>query len=340
MHMSLKFKGYSFKTGDNIIFRLRGSNFIKGKIYIYSNSRFYLCNNEPIFKGTTAPDLLGFQYSWCITLNNNGLILERNDRDLYIFPSVDNLEPKDIMISSKLIEFLYSKYENILSFFYINLDTLSRYNQIKDSGDGFVELCYNKGDKPISVKIKLGRLIRSLNDDYNNLFIDKLNKIELPDATIEKIHNEWKSFNSVISFDIRKGSDIVDIAYNSSKYHSSGYLKSCMTNTGIQLDLYKNNPLQINVVIFYKDNFVCGRALIWKCTDGKWYHDRLYSSFDYVRPSMISILREQGYECLHKVDTKHEVIVDDISCRYYPYLDSMKFIDKENKLLSNKPLSK
>lgn len=336
------YNGYNFKTGDEVLFKFKGSSFIKGIFYEYSSDRFYISHSDPRFKGSEAPDQYGYPYSWCF-LFRNGIINEVSDRDLFVIPYDASLVPFNIKLHSKLIEFLYQKNKDLLFLFYLKLDPISRYLEINDGDAGSVQLISTKvfsgKTSKVCVDVKLGRLVRILVNNYNKI-VEKsitLKKLEINDATIEKLHNEWKSYTSVISFQIKKGQDIIDIAYNSNCYHREGHLKSCMTNCQTDLYLYRDNPEQINVVVFYKDNQVCGRTLIWKCTDGLWYHDRLYSSFDFVRPSMLAILSENNYGCLHLSQTKNIAKLNTIEYGRYPYLDSMQWFDKPNKLISNKP---
>ena len=333
--MKVNFNNYEFSMGDNILFRLKGLPFIKGKIYVDSNNRFYLCNNEQTLIGSPAPNLFGYSHSWAIVLKPDGTVNEPTDRDLCILPLIDGLEVFNLKINSKLIEFMYSDYRNLLDLFYLNIEPINKFAEIKSSDDGFVELIAMKNGAEVSTKIKLGRFIRSLVNNYNEVFNKKLNNIELTDVIVEKIHNEWKSFSSLISYKIVKGQDILDIAYSSTKYHKKGHLKSCMTDMGHHLHMYRDNTEQINAMVFYLDGFVCGRVILWKCTDDKWYHDRVYSSFDFARPSITAILRELGYGCLFQASAKHVVKLDKIIYERYPYLDSLKHIDKQNNILSN-----
>lgn len=340
----MRYNGYNFSSGDEILFKFRGINFAKGKIYIYSDTTFYICHNEPSLRGSESPTRFGYTYSWAFSLNGLGVINEINDRDLCMLPFKPKLIPNNIKLNSRLVEFIYQKYRDIAFLFYLKIDPISRYTEIADSEDGSVGLVtskiYSGKETKVSVNIKLSRLVRALVNNYNELATElSLNKIDINDAFVEKLHNEWKSYTSVISFQIKKGADIINIAYNSSHYHKSGHLKSCMTNCSSDLQMYKDNPEQINVIIFYKDNQVCGRTLIWKCTDGVWRHDRLYSAFDFVRPAMIAILAENKYESLHLSKDKFTAKLDNINYSRYPYLDSMTYFDKKNNLISNQVIS-
>jgi hypothetical protein len=327
----LKYNGYTFKTGDNVLIRLKKSNFFKGKLYVMlSDKEFYLLHNNTSFVGNVAPDKLGYKYSWVMKLER-GIITQPEERDLILIPISDKININEkIILNTRLHEFLATCFKNLTHLFYLNLGSLENCVSILDSTEGFVELQDSYGKK---VKIKLGRLIRSLIVEYNE-HLDQ--KMILNDALIEDVHNKWISFTTDLRFEIKKGQDILDYAYNTKHHHKEGTLKSCMNNRPGDLHLYRDNPDKINVMIFYKHNQIVGRTLLWKCTDDKWYHDRLYSSFDNIRQAMIDILKNEGFQSAYQSPNKYVVNLENITYRSYPYLDTFKYISTKDKTVSNR----
>ena len=112
--MKVNFNNYEFSMGDNII-------------YVDSNNRFYLCNNEQTLIGSPAPNLFGYSHSWAIVLKPDGTVNEPTDRDLCILPLIDGLEVFNLKINSKLIEFMYSDYRNLLDLFYLNIEPINKF---------------------------------------------------------------------------------------------------------------------------------------------------------------------------------------------------------------------
>ena len=106
-----------------------------------------------------------------------------------------------------------------------------------------------------------------------------------------------------------------------------------MTNNFDSLKLYTSNPKQINSMLFYFNGKICGRCLIWKCDDGKDYHDRLYYNNDWAKPYMEELLKKNDIKSAKS--KKLTVTLDKISFNRYPYMDTFIRKDIKSKQLSN-----
>ena len=108
-----------------------------------------------------------------------------------------------------------------------------------------------------------------------------------------------------------------------------------MTNCYTDLQFYKDNPEQINIMIFYFEEQICGRCLLWKDENDKWYHDRVYSSFDWLRPAFREILNEKGFENIHGVVKKCIIKLDKVDQTKYPYFDTFRYMNNGEKFVTN-----
>ena len=231
-----------------------------------------------------------------------------------------------------------------------------------EPNDGLGDIIWKTARNPI----KVGRLARAILNAAKISFIDR---------DIEEFSNIYKSTfdmaqNALARFDIVSGDDI-SYWYDSSKYKDSnnGTLgNSCMSsvNSGF-FDIYTNNSKVSLVILYdedgsfgtdgkYKSNKITGRALLWdtKCVghgDIK-FMDRIYTNND----SDVELFKQFGekndfwYKKNQNSDSHFEMkkgsetinnptLVVDLECSMfdeYPYVDTLRFLNRKKKKVSNK----
>ncbi len=187
--------------------------------------------------------------------------------------------------------------------------------------------------------------------------------VKVTDKEIETFVNKYKatidSINDVfVNFEIIKGDDIA-YWYSKDQYFldENGSLgASCMCEVDDEFfDIYCNNPERVSLVIYKapEDPFkIKGRALLWLLNSGKQFMDRIYTHHD----SDIELFRQyaklNGYWCkYHNSSTSEgdayiptnqrtevlDLIVNLKPCDHdrYPYLDTLKYYNKETGVISN-----
>ena len=160
-----------------------------------------------------------------------------------------------------------------------------------------------------------------------NTFVDKF-KAYRDFQTTKK-----EKFEIVSGEDIRKWYD--EDTYEDPEYHLSN---SCMRYERCQdyLDIYVENPNQVTMVIMKgtDPNKIIGRALIWKLTDGNYYLDRPYANNDEDINLFKEWGRSKGYQVYGANYNHKEVKLDKADFSYYPYMDTFKYLNRDEKTLS------
>ena len=160
-----------------------------------------------------------------------------------------------------------------------------------------------------------------------NTFVDKF-KAYMDFQTTKK-----DKFEVVQGEDIRKWYD--EYTYEDPEYHLNN---SCMRYSRCQryLNIYVENPNQVTMVIMKgtDPNKIIGRALIWKLKDGTYYLDRPYTNNDEDLNLFKEWGRSKGYS-VYGADYKNkEVVLDKADFQYYPYMDTFKWLNRGQNLLS------
>jgi len=102
------------------------------------------------------------------------------------------------------------------------------------------------------------------------------------------------------------------------------------------LSIYVENPNQVTMVIMKgtDSDKIIGRALIWKLKDGTYYLDRPYANNDEDINLFKEWGRSKGYS-VYGADYNHkEVVLEKANFPYYPYMDTFKYLNRDEKLLS------
>lgn len=188
-------------------------------------------------------------------------------------------------------------------------------------------------------------------------------------SDIEKFVNDYKSNISILNdsfskFDVVDRYDIHHWYHNRNYESVSGTLgSSCMAGVPDKvLQLYIQNPNVCRLVILYSDNGslkdgkyksnkIVGRALLWKLSDGRTFMDRIYT----IKDSDVNLFKKyaehNGWWCKKEQNTSSKfsmskgdininsgtlkVLLDDPYFDYYPYLDTLSYINYEKKYLTN-----
>ena len=335
---------YDIKSGDRVTFRIYDDQIIDSKIFIseYDLKNFrsgfcdrvgaWLCHNFNRHHGDESSNLLGYRYSWAITITRTGDISEEIIDFKPLLPGIEFKEKFDIDFDLK--HFLHTnKYESLIQLFWIKIGIFDEYHRYESSKDGLILL---KNDKK-SVEIKLSRFIKQLSTKFNEL-VDDVSKLDIDDKTIEAINNKFISYQKSEEFAITflSGSDILS-GYDRNNYHpgQGGTLhKSCMVDRFDFLEIYTENPNQVKLAVVYIDKKIAARGFVWNATDGKMYSDRIYYNQDWLEDFTKEKLRKMGIDPIsdHNFRT---VQLEKWEFKYYPYMDNMYHFDKENGVLLN-----
>lgn len=204
--------------------------------------------------------------------------------------------------------------------------------------------------------IKFGRLLVSLFDTA---------KIEYKPYDIEILVNKFKSildeYNKFDLFDIVSGEDILkwyhyttNLNHGKRPLEGKGSLGHSCSGHAINLELYRDNPDKIKLVILYSDNTklkIIGRALLWELEDGLKIMDRVYVENDsdyflFKKYAVVNKFWRRSHNTKFEANfiTSDEVTIDkevripikNIEYFGYPFLDTMKFFNKNENYLTNK----
>lgn len=210
------------------------------------------------------------------------------------------------------------------------------------------ELPYTMGGRG---EIKIGKIIN---------YICTLRGIKITDAEREEFINMWKSSteNSSIVFKLVSGDDIAKY-YNAEKYYNqSGSLgSSCMREEKNSLfKIYSKNPKKVKLLLYVDgDDKIHGRALVWKVKtspcESKYFMDRIYTNRDSDLNRFKKFADTEGWfykKLASSMDNQNiffvyrgsqvagEVVVKlEGDFERYPYLDTVSFLSKDKKFLSN-----
>lgn len=293
----------------------------------------------------------------------------------YLMGSVNFNEKLKLMSkSNKIAKWLYKLFDNESE---IKGDRMQNYIDV-DSEGTVSFMSDTKADKikyeqnPFLSKgrsvIKIGRLVSSLlNDkDISQRIIsdNRINnsgfKYEYNDKDIEEFVNLYKSINidKGKKFKIVSGDEITSWYNEDSYYLMKGTLgSSCMKDVKASFfNIYTSNKNCRLLIYVNEENFLLGRALIWKLDSSpckaEYFMDRVYTVNDSDVNRFKSYAEDQGWMYKFKMSSDFEestmfyykespvfgeitVKLKDIDFRKYPYLDTLAFLDKDSKTLSN-----
>ena len=211
-------------------------------------------------------------------------------------------------------------------------------------------------------KIRASRIIRKI---FKDSHVEQFYK----DTDIERFTNLYVSNRGARDYEfiVVSGSSIC--THYDGDYYSDGsgtLQSSCMREYPEFMRLYADNPESVEMLVMKdSDGNVSGRALLWKeakCTEtsnddllevGSYYKvmDRIYYTKDSQIESFKDWAKENGYLFKEKqsydyyttfntpqgeyVEAFFEISIDNISQKYYPYIDTFFYVDSDNCLLHN-----
>lgn len=330
----INYKGKKIKSGDELILSFQQGKEFEAIAEVEDNTLF-ICSNNQRFCGSFPEEKHGKRYAFAITLDKRGRCTTLNADSEKALSLIKKGERRPIQISDEIRIFLEKTNENYLEYLYEEntfIDNYDRMNQPKDEAEalqGYVVLHSKERGKML--KIKLGRLVRKIITEKNKTLTKK---IDVKDTDIETLHNNWVSHLNEVTFVLSKEKDIFN-GYNTKNYAKKGSLSSCMNNSFDRLDFYTKNK-NVGLMICYFKGEVCGRSLVWKCSDGKLYHDRIYIAFDWVRKSMLDHFAKENITNAYGSGLKLKVNLDFVPSTdsMYPYLDTFKIKNNKTKELT------
>ena len=194
-----------------------------------------------------------------------------------------------------------------------------------------------KNGELITIKIKIGRFIRRLSEQFT-------------DSQIEQFVNKLKGFfklkiQSPI-FEIISGEEIKKYYSEDSYKYNRGQLGlSCMKYDTCQnyLDIYTKNKDICKLLILKNNNKIIGRALLWTLTNGDLYLDRIYTNFDFDIIVFEEYVKKLGCKLFYSKifsDSYNDFIELTIKPKYiefnlYPYMDTFRYFYPLKKIFNS-----
>lgn len=247
--------------------------------------------------------------------------------------------------------------------YFISDDNPDEYCVINKDAISPVDDRYDKIWKTSRNPFKVGRFARSVLNSAGVKFTDR---------EIEEFTNAYKSAFKMMNdefskFELVSGSDIAFwYKYDNYESQNSTLGNSCMKEKGPHyFEIYSTNEDVCSLLILYSDNGglsdgryrskkIVGRALVWKLDDGRTFMDRIY----YVNDSIVELFKSYAqkmgwfYKTRQNSDAEDCEISDgksneyepnltitlkNIDFDYYPYMDTICFLNKDDKKISNNP---
>ena len=180
-----------------------------------------------------------------------------------------------------------------------------------------------------------------------------------PAQILEEFVNAYKAAREPGKFELVKGSDIPYWYYELNYETQNASLgDSCMKGEECEsfFNFYAKNSDKVSLLIMksrFSDNKIIGRALVWDLTEpeGRIYMDRIYVNYEHDYENFKNYARNKGW--LFKKEQNmyaDETIVDSKTNESkemilivrnmkpnetYPYLDTLKYYNPTNEVLSN-----
>lgn len=213
------------------------------------------------------------------------------------------------------------------------------------------------------------KINRFINEIFNNEYIsvnlsleekekNRQSGIKTKPQILEEFVNKFKSIRKPGEFELVKDDQIV-YWYDSANYsEKSGTIMSCMSNSRCSdyLQFYAKNPEKVSLLILkenLEDDTILGRALVWNLDEpsGRTYMDRIYTIHDYQVEHFIDYAKKHKW--LYKssqnmyaetpiVDTVNnerdyiQLVIEDMKdTNEYPYMDTLKYYNRDTLTLTN-----
>lgn len=278
------------------------------------------------------------------------------------------IEPEDVKIItggfSNSTHILIKGYQNLLHSRYIDAKFAVVYDDKKYEAD-FVNVFYHtnvtafgsEGTR-ISIKNYEGPIDNSkIESGKIKLIYDS--GFMIGDKDIEKFVDRLSALLKDSSSSAQSKMKLVDGENIRHWYDQSNYASligelgnSCMADESCQpyFDIYCKNDVSL-LILLNENNKLIGRALVWKLTTGEYFMDRVYTIISSDRYLFYTYAKQNNWAYkeieLGKVSIffngkKYEpnnitlkVQLDEWKFKYYPYLDTLYYLDVDTGIISN-----
>jgi hypothetical protein len=335
----VKIGQFFFESGTPISCTIKGITIDNAIVHFFDETksvvRGWVCHNNSDFDGDESPNRYNFRYSWCFHVSKDGGLTDE----------VDGLKPlltgvslkKDVKIVPELLFFIKEFSEqnkcDYAPLFIYKFDLFDEFNQYEiDDLEGFITL---KNERK-TVQVKISRFIRQVGIKFNDLVSSQktLIKVDISDKLIEILFNKFVAFqkqNQNLEF---YSSEEILKGYKKENYFgTSGVIhNSCMSDKLEYLNLYTQNPNQVQLAVIYIQQKIAARTIVWTATDGKKYHDRIYYTNDWLENLMKNKLNKLGIQTIKESGFKM-VQLDKWNFKNYPYIDNFYHFDSTNGTL-------
>jgi hypothetical protein len=220
-------------------------------------------------------------------------------------------------------------------------------------------LCNGFSEEKFRTKIKVGRFVKK--------FFKKetLQMFSINDSQIEEFVNLFKSYfdNDLSKFKIVSGKEIKKWYHVDNYFAPNGCRRGTLWNSCMRypeknsyMNIYAENPDVIKMLVNIDETGnVKSRALLWESAqdeNGNTYKvmDRIYSVYEHEVTSFKKWAVENGYIYKYEQSAKSErlfvtpsgvkeillkIKLDNWKLRKYPYIDTFKFLNFDDGVLSN-----
>lgn len=233
------------------------------------------------------------------------------------------------------------------------IDTISFVPKSKLSiSSGFSETKYR-------TKMKVGRFVKKF------LRKETLQMFNINDFEIENFVNLFKSFfdNDITKFKVVSGKEIKKWYHEDNYFLPNGCRNGTLWNSCMRyseknsyMNIYSENSNLVKMLVNIDENgLVKSRALLWESAedkDGMTYKvmDRIYSVYDHEVNSFKKWACENGYIYKYEQSAKSELLfvtpngvkelklkikLDNWKLRKFPYIDTFKYFNFNEGILSN-----
>lgn len=239
---------------------------------------------------------------------------------------------------------------------YIKVDEIDTISFVPKSK---LSVCNGFSEEKFRTKIKVGRFVKK--------FFKKetLQMFYINDSQIEEFVNLFKSYfdNDLSKFKIVSGKEIKKWYHVDNYFEPNGCRRGTLWNSCMRypeknsyMNIYAENPDVIKMLVNIDENgTVKSRALLWESAqdeNGNTYKvmDRIYSVYDHEVTSFKKWAVDNGYIYKYEQSAKSErlfvtpggvkeillkVKLDNWKLRKYPYIDTFKFLNFDDGILSN-----
>lgn len=324
----LNIGSYGFFPGQKVRCTIESVEIEDAVIHLETGSegqRIWICHNIPEKSGSPSPNYYGYKYSWICHLNPNGTL---SDGVVNLRPVYEHISFKqNVKIQDKLALFLSSMDFSLYFLFEVKSGAFDEFIEYEISPNaGMIVL---KNDKK-SVEMKISRFIRQVSFKVVS-FGESLKKYNFLDTDIESIYNKFVAYqNNALELSFLSGNDLLD-GYNSKKYLAdtcNTLHKSCMTDKFGYLEIYKENPNQVQLAVLKIGDKIAARCLVWSTIDGKKFHDKIYYTHDWMEELMKKQLTEKSIPYIWGGATQLEIVqLEKWKFNEYPYVDSFFYFD-------------